>query len=96
MKWSVDVVAEGDRVLSQEEVVEFADAVASLSGIASGIGTNRYGAQLLIEADSRDDAIERASAAFTGAATLVGMPAWPIASVRATSEAEDEELGWPE
>ena len=57
MRWSVGIEAEGDRVLSREEVVELADAVAASSGIATGIGTNRYGAQLLIEAGTRDEAI---------------------------------------
>ena len=39
MRWSVTVVAEGDRVVSREEIVELADAVAASGGIASGIGT---------------------------------------------------------
>ena len=50
MRWSVTVVAEGDRVLTREEIVELADAVAVHQGIASGIGTATYGAQLVIEA----------------------------------------------
>ena len=41
MRWSVGIEAEGDRVLSREEVVELADAVAANSGIATGIGTRR-------------------------------------------------------
>ena len=45
------VEAEGDRPVTREEVVELADAVADAGGIASGIGTNRYGAQLVVEAD---------------------------------------------
>ena len=57
MRWSVGIEAEGDRVLTREEVVELADAVAANDGIATGIGTNRYGAQLIVEADSREDAI---------------------------------------
>ena len=36
MKWSVSIVAEGDRVLTSEEIVELADAVAASGGIASG------------------------------------------------------------
>ena len=39
-----------DRVLTREEVVELADAIAPVSGIASGIGTDRYGAQLVVQA----------------------------------------------
>jgi len=49
-------VAEGDRVMSREEVVELADAVAAWGGIAAGIGTTRYGAQLIVDAEDRDTA----------------------------------------
>jgi hypothetical protein len=87
----VDLVAEGDRVLTREEVVELADAVASSGGIASGIGTTRYGAQLLVDADDRDTAIEKARAEFTRAAAQAGLPAWPISKVGAISE--DDEAG---
>ena len=66
MRWSVAVEAEGDRVLTREEIVELADAVAAASGIASGIGTTSYGAQLVVEADDRDDARELAAAEFAG------------------------------
>ena len=51
MRWSVGIEAEGDRVLTREEVVELADAVAANGGIATGIGTSRFGAQLIVEAD---------------------------------------------
>ncbi|MGH3379049.1 MAG: hypothetical protein ACRDP6_30405 [Actinoallomurus sp.] len=93
MKWSVTVEAEGDRVLTREEIVELADAVASYSGIASGIGTTRYGAQLSVEAGSREDAVERASAAFTDAAKRAGLPAWPIAGVGVIGE-DDDDVGF--
>ena len=56
----MSVVAEGDRVLSREEIVELADAVAASSGIASGIGTTSYGAQLVVEARRPDEAVELA------------------------------------
>ena len=59
MRWSVGIEAEGDQVLTREQVVELADAVAASSGIATGIGTNRYGAQLVVEAGSRDEAVEQ-------------------------------------
>ena len=49
MKFSVSVVAEGDRPITLEEVVEFADAVAIHSGIASGTGSHSYGAQLVVD-----------------------------------------------
>ena len=44
------IEAEGDRVLKHQEIVQLADAVAASSGIATGIGTNRYGAQLIVQA----------------------------------------------
>lgn len=95
MKWSVTVVAEGDRVVSREEVVELADAVSAWGGIASGIGTTRFGAQLLVEADDRDTAIHRAAREFTRAVARAGLPPWPIVTVDAISEAEDALAPWP-
>jgi ABC-type iron transport system FetAB permease component len=92
MRWSVMVVAEGDQVMTQEQIVELADAVAGSGGIASGIGTNRYGAQLVVEADTVEKAIELGRAEFTRAAQRAGLPAWPIVDADAISEAEDYEL----
>jgi hypothetical protein len=89
MRWSVAIEAEGDRVLTREEIVELADAVAMSSGIASGIGTTRYGAQLVVEAESPAQAGERASAEFVAAAARAGLPAWPIVRLEAMSEAMD-------
>jgi hypothetical protein len=94
MRWSVGIEAEGERVLSREEIVELADAVAGSNGIATGIGTNRYGAQLMIEADNREDAIARATQAFLEAAAAAGLPAAPVVRTEAVSEAEDEEEGY--
>ena len=91
VKWSVGIQAEGDRVISREEVVELADAVAPSSGVASGIGTNRYGATLVVEARSRDEAIELATAEFTRAAATAGLPGFPIVRVEAVGEDEDAE-----
>jgi hypothetical protein len=91
VKWSVGIQAEGDRVISREEVVELADAVAHSSGVASGIGTNRYGATLVVEARSRDEAIEIATAEFTRAAAKAGLPAFPIVRIEAVGEDEDAE-----
>ena len=90
MRWSVGIEAEGDRVLSREEVVELADAVAVHDGIATGIGTNRYGAQLIVEADSREEAIAKASLEFTRAAARAGLPAAPVVRTEAISEDEDD------
>ena len=89
MRWSVGIEVEGDRVLSREEVVELADAVAATDGIATGIGTNRYGAQLIVEADSREDAIEKATGEFWRAAAQAGLPAAPVVRSEAVSEDED-------
>ncbi len=89
MRWSVGIEAEGDRVLTREEVVELADAVVASHGIATGIGTNRYGAQMVVLAGRRDEAIQRATEQFTAAAAKAGLPAAPIVRVEAVSE-EDE------
>jgi hypothetical protein len=99
VRWSVGIEAEGDRVLALEEVVELADAVAGSNGIATGIGTTRYGAQLVVEADNRDDAIEAATSVFLAAAKTAGLPATPIVRTEAISELEEsgdlEESGEP-
>jgi hypothetical protein len=89
VRWSVGIEAEGDRVFTREEIVELADAVAASSGIATGIGTNRYGAQLLVVADSREDAIGRATELFLAAAKTAGLPAAPVVAATAISEAEE-------
>ncbi len=41
------------------------DAVAASGGVATGIGTNLYGAQLLVVADSREDAVAAATGLFS-------------------------------
>jgi hypothetical protein len=91
VKWSVGIETQGDRLLSREEIVELADAVAASSGIATGIGTNRYGAQLLVDAGTRDEAIKKATAEFTGAVARAGLPEYPIVRVEAVGEDEDAE-----
>ena len=90
MRWSVGMEAEGDRVFTREEVVELADAVAASSGVATGIGTNRYGAQLLVDADSKEDAVSKATELFKTAAQTAGLPAAPIVRTEAISEEEEE------
>jgi hypothetical protein len=89
MRWSVGLEAEGDRVLSREEIVELADAVAACNGIATGIGTNRYGAQLVVDAVTREEAIAKAAEVFEAAAAAAGLPAAPV--VRSEAISEDEE-----
>ncbi len=91
MRWSVGIQAEGERVASREEIVELADAVASYHGIATGIGSQVYGAQLIVEADSRDEAIEKAKLRFTQAVAAARLPDGPIVRTEAISEDEDAE-----
>jgi hypothetical protein len=93
VRWSVTLAAEGDRELTREEIVELADAVAAHGGIAAGIGTTRYGAQLSVEAGTREAAVELATAAFTEAAKRAGLPPWPIADTGVISE-DDDDLGF--
>lgn len=90
MRWSVGVAAQGERALTHAEVVELADVVAAYRGIASGIGTARFGAQLLVEAPTREEAIERGRALFSLAVARAGLPAAPIVQVDAVTE--DDEL----
>jgi hypothetical protein len=86
VRWSVGIEAEGDRALSREDVVELADAVAANDGIASGIGSKRYGATLVVQASSREEAVAKATEEFTRAVTQAGFPASPIIRVEAVSE----------
>lgn len=93
MRWSISVRADGDRPLTREEIVELADAVAPLEGIASGIGTMSYAAQIVVEAPSSDEAVESAVGLFTEAAARAGLPPWPVAWAESVGdEAEFEEF----
>lgn len=89
IRWSVGIETEGDRVMELAEIVELADAVAPSGGIASGIGSTRYGAQLLVVAATREEAIELGRSAFAAAVTTAGLPAFPVVRVEAVSEPED-------
>src|ERR1700733_26372 len=88
VRWSVGIEAEGDRGFTREEIVELADAVAASSGVATGIGTNRSGAQMLVVADNREDALAAATELFAAAARTAGLPAAPVVRADAVSEAE--------
>lgn len=90
-RWSIGIEAEGDRVMELDEVVELADAVAASGGIATGIGTNRYGAQLVVLADSHEEALEKGRAEFAAAVLKAGLPVFPV--VREEAISEDEDLG---
>jgi len=89
VRWSVGIEAEGDEVLTREQVVDLADAVAATGGIATGIGTSRYGAQLIVEAESREDAIEKATEEFWRAVRKARLRPAPIVRTEAVSEDED-------
>ncbi|MCH7789341.1 MAG: hypothetical protein IH940_07845 [Acidobacteria bacterium] len=79
MKWSVSIEADGDRILELDEIVALADAVSTMEGIASGIGKMSYGAQVVIEAETSDEAVNLAVPAFIQAAEVAQLPAWPVA-----------------
>ncbi len=89
VKWSVGIETEGDRIMKPEEVVDLADAVATSEGIATGIGTNRYGAQVVVAAETREEAIAKGKAEFACAVAKAGLPVFPIVRVEAVSEDED-------
>jgi len=89
VRWSVGIEAEIDHVLSREEVVELADAVAPSGGIATGIGTSRYGAQLIVEAASREAAVAQATRQLQQAAAQAGLREGPVVRAEAMSEDED-------
>jgi hypothetical protein len=89
VRWSVGIEAEGDRVLTREQVVELADAVAASGGIATGIGSSRFGARLVVEAGSREEGIEKATGEFRWAAAQARLPAAPVVRIEAVSEDED-------
>jgi hypothetical protein len=91
VRWSVGIEAEAGAVVTREQVVELADAVAASSGVASGIGTSRYGARLLVQADSREEALAKATEQFTAAANAAGLPPGPVVRTEAVSENEDED-----
>jgi hypothetical protein len=88
----VALQAEGDREVRLEEVVELADAVAAHEGVASGMGTQSYGVQVVVEAETSELAVERAMTVLTEAAAQAGLPEWPVVSVE--TEGEEEEMDW--
>lgn len=91
MRWSISVRADGDRPMEREEIVEFADAVATWEGIASGIGTTSYSAQIVVEAPTSDEAVDKAIEVFEAAASKAGMPDWPVAWAESIAEESEFE-----
>lgn len=92
VQWSVGIeVAGGENaeVMTVDGIGELADAVASDGGIASGIGETRYGVKVLVEAESRDSAVARATEILRSAARAAGLPEWQVSRVEVVSEEED-------
>jgi hypothetical protein len=89
VRWSVGIEVQGSRVLTREQVVELADAVAPNDGIASGIGSTRYGARLVVDADSHEEAIEKATEEFWRAVRKARLWPGPVVVTEAVSEDED-------
>lgn len=89
MRWSVSVQARGDRTITHDEVLALADAVAVHQGIASGIGSPGYGAQIVVIADTEPEAEARGRAVFAEVVAQAGLPAFPVVAVSALSEAAD-------
>lgn len=89
IRWSVGIEVAADRVMTAEEIVELADVVAPNEGIATGIGATRYGAQIVVFADSRERAVEKGKEQFSAAVEQAGLPVFPIVRVEAISEDED-------
>ena len=88
-KWSVSIKAEGDRPMKLEEIVALADAVAPLGGVASGVGAMSYGAQIVVEADSADEAVDVALPLFADAVVKAGAPQWPVTKAEVSGDEED-------
>ena len=91
MKFSVSVLAEGDREVTLEEVVALADAVAVHSGIASGVGAYSYGAQIIVDEENSDLAVDKAIELFVAAAAKAELPSWPVTKAETISESDDLE-----
>ncbi len=90
MQWSVGIEVAGDEVMTPDRICDLADAVASASGIASGIGQPSYGVKVLVEAADRDEAVVKATEILRSAARTAALPAWPISRVEAVSEDDEE------
>lgn len=87
-KWSVSIKAEGDRPMELHEIVALADAVARHEGIASGVGAMSYGAQIVVEAGSSDEAVDLAIPLFAQAVSEAEIPEWPLTKAEVIGEDE--------
>jgi hypothetical protein len=93
-QWSVGIEATGDAIMKREQIVELADAVAVHSGIASGIGNNCYGAKIIVEAGTREEAVERATGLFREAAERAKLPLWPVTTIETMNEHDIDPEDW--
>ena len=93
-RWSVSIMAEGDRIIELDEVVELADAGATAGGIASGMGTASYGAQIIVEGADAEEAAQRAVEIFNHAVHTAGLPVWPITQIETIREDEEIDYEW--
>ena len=91
-RWSVGIKAEGDRYVEREEVVALADAVSVFCGIACGVDQMGYGAQIVVVASSRTEALQTGLNVFDRAVARAGLPAFPISHADATSEGREAGL----
>jgi hypothetical protein len=92
VQWSVGIeVAGGDgaEMMTLDRIGDLADAVASDGGIASGIGQPSYGVKVLVEAESRESAVARATEILRVAARVASLPEWPVSRVEVASEEEE-------
>ena len=86
IRWSVGIEASGDTMITMDQVVELADAVARMGGSAGGFGTTSYHATIQVYASDHDRAVAKAKEMFAMAVDKAGLPAWPITRVEAESE----------
>jgi hypothetical protein len=92
VQWSVGIEVtggDGAEVMSLERIGDLADAVAPDGGIASGIGQPAYGVKVLVEAESRESAVARATEILRTAARTAALPEWPVSRVEVVSEEEE-------
>jgi len=89
VQWSVGIEvagAEGAEVMTLDRIGDLADAVAAQGGIAAGIGQPCYGVKVLVEAESRESAVAKATEILRMAARTASLPEWPVSRVEAVSE----------
>ena len=89
MRFRVSLRVGGDGGITLEEVVELADAVATMEGIASGFGTMGYGAQIVVEAPTSDEAVDIALERFSEAVATTSLPVWPVTHAETIGEDDD-------